>query len=345
MVFEMPNYFITRELFGRWKFDLAVIIYYFLALIITYDIIEPILIASATSEPSPSTPGGLVAFIGVCFMIALIELISNWNYTLLNELKEKSVFGEKTEKNYEKLKKILWHKLVYVLFVIIWLAIIIFTIFNYLMAQIYFPGQMDFIELIAAFTIQIILALCLSELIWMIIVPVLIILWIPTQKLELDVFDSDGSLGLSPIANYLLKISLMITLFGTSTLLWLSTIPIFIYQLLLLLGVIFAPIIYFIFPTVGLNRTMKKIKYKVLDDLNGKLGEYYNNVSSSSTSADWGDRSIQNIIFLIKEVDGKKEWPFSVQGLRNLISSFIIPIGIFLFNTFNNELLSLFGIS
>ncbi len=209
---------------------------------------------------------------------------------------------------------------------------------------------------------QVILALTLAEMLWVIAMPVIIIFllpylgeevkedlsrpktfsskikrrvknWFPTIELNLDIFANDNSMGLSPISNYLLKVSLLITFFGSTLLYWMQH-TILLFAIALLLVILAAPIIYFIFPTIGLNHLMSITKENALKELNGKLREAYTDITRGDTP--WADQSLQNVLLMINEVEKKKQWPFSTRGLRNLISSFLIPIAIFLVNNMDS---------
>ena len=356
----MTNEFITRKKFGRWKFDLYVVIYYIIVITISHLLFQEF--ADPTTEQlNQSIEGGVAAIIGLFILFFVIELVSTLNSSLINDLSKKRVIAGEEKDIREKLTKIIWSNKVYwfaaILFVTIALVFVLGFFIEGTEAITYSEDYIPIAVIMGAFT-QIVLALTLAEMVWVIAMPIIIIFllpylgeekqkeldhgdnfvskiktriknWFPTLDLSLDVFANDNSMGLSPISNYLLKVSLLITFFGTTLLYW-TQHTIFLFAVALLIAVLAAPIIYFIFPTIGLNSLMANTKEHALDELNGKLREAYTDITQGGAS--WSDQSLQNILLMINEVEKKKEWPFSTRGLRNLISSFLIPIAIFIMN-------------
>ncbi|MFX0086459.1 MAG: hypothetical protein ACFFAU_12385 [Candidatus Hodarchaeota archaeon] len=341
----MPNKFITRK-YGRWTFGIGICLLYTILLII-YGFLQVIFIPEIQIHPLDITQPDFdflhhfASYGGIILMLIITEIVSNWNYTLFHELLESDIFQEDKEKMKGEIEGLLWHNGVYLLFIVFYFIPPILTFINSLL------GFVPLHQVVEAFFTLLVAALLFAEMFWVISVPVILILLLPRKNLKPDVFNSDGSLGFAPIANYLLKISLMITLFGSSTLYWITTAPskattpealeaTLLYSSLVLMVVIIVPILYFIVPTIGLNRSMKKAKFEVLNDLNKDLKEIYK-------TKDWKNTSMQNLISLIREVERKNEWPFSMTGIRNLITSFLLPIGIFLFNNVDTILAVLTG--
>ncbi|MFX0065511.1 MAG: hypothetical protein ACFFC7_25340 [Candidatus Hermodarchaeota archaeon] len=325
----MPNYFLTRK-YGFWTFAIGINIFYVVPIIITTFL--------GFWDNKPFTPLNLpIAIVGNITMLVVTEAISNMNFRLFNNLLDNEIILGSKNEIFERIKKILWHKGVYVLFVVFYIITNISTLNGYV------SGIIGSNHLLVDPITNIVLALLFAELVWVIAAPIAVMMFfLPRQELNLDIFHSDGSMGLRPIANYLLLIALMITLVGSISLFWISESPILEYSIALLLGVIMAPIGYFVVPTIGLNKGMKRVKYNALDKLNGSLKEIYNRIESSS-NVDWENPSIQNLLLFIREIENKREWPFSATGVRNLMGSFIIPVSIFLFTNYQ-IIVSFFGI-
>ncbi|MFX1253398.1 MAG: hypothetical protein ACFFCZ_17450 [Promethearchaeota archaeon] len=316
----MPNYFLTRK-YGFWPFAIGINAFYIVPIIITTYL--------GFWTDMPFTPLNLpIAILGNIIMIVVTELISNMNFNLFNNLLDNEIIVGSKNEIFERIEKILWHKGVYVLFLVFYVITDISTL------NVYLLGDIGILNLLVDPITNIVLALLFAEMIWVIGAPLAVMMFfLPRQDLNLDIFNSDGAMGLGSIANYLLLIALMITLFGSVVLFWVSDAPTIDYSIALLLGVIIGPISYFILPTIGLNRAMKREKYNTLDKLNEKLRKIYNNIESARM-VDWENPSIENLLLFIREVEKKNEWPFSATGLRNLIGSFIIPIGIFLITNY-----------
>jgi len=287
----------------------------------------------------------IMSIIGLFIFLVLTDFISSLNKSLLNELIKTKILIDGKNSVYDTLAAILWSKKVYILTGIIYSFTLIMIALDVLLGI-----TQDLNVLIGALA-QIVLAIVLAELIWVVFAPIYIILILPLQAeltkdhnsrlkqkfnlgihLNLDVFASDNSMGLSPISSYLLKVSLLITLYGTSLLYW-TQYPVLIISLMLLAGIISAPLIYFILPTIGLNKVMRIAKRSALDNLSYRLREAYRTFTNSESELNRQEKQdLQNILLLIDIIEKKREWPFSAKGLRNLLSSFIIPIMIFLFN-------------
>ena len=274
----MTNEFITRKKFGRWKFDLYVVIYYIIVITISHLLFQEF--ADPTTEQlNQSIEGGVAAIIGLFILFFVIELVSTLNSSLINDLSKKRVIAGEEKDIREKLTKIIWSSKVYwfaaILFVTIALVFVLGFFIEGTEAITYSEDYIPIAVIMGAFT-QIVLALTLAEMVWVIAMPIIIIFllpylgeekqkeldhgdnfvskiktriknWFPTLDLSLDVFANDNSMGLSPISNYLLKVSLLITFFGTTLLYW-TQHTIFLFAVALLIAVLAAPIIYFIFP-------------------------------------------------------------------------------------------------
>jgi len=246
----------------------------------------------------------IMSIIGLFIFLVLTDFISSLNKSLLNELIKTKILIDGKNSVYDTLAAILWSKKVYILTGIIYSFTLIMIALDVLLGI-----TQDLNVLIGALA-QIVLAIVLAELIWVVFAPIYIILILPLQAeltkdhnsrlkqkfnlgihLNLDVFASDNSMGLSPISSY------------------------------------------FILPTIGLNKVMRIAKRSALDNLSYRLREAYRTFTNSESELNRQEKQdLQNILLLIDIIEKKREWPFSAKGLRNLLSSFIIPIMIFLFN-------------
>ncbi|MHA1331836.1 MAG: hypothetical protein ACTSR2_12245, partial [Candidatus Hodarchaeales archaeon] len=278
------------------------------------------------------------AVIGTTGLAIIIEIISNLNDNFIqNLLLKKIVIGDTTELR-SKAINFVWSSKIYYVVIVTYVIVNIGNIFYFLTGKItiyhmFFGG-------IVGLTVTLTLY---GEFFWLVFSPTIIILYLPKLGLKLDVFDCDMAGGLSPVANYLLKISLMLTLFGTASLYWilgvLKSEEMYI-GFLMLITVIILPILYFIIPTIGLRKFMIDQKKEVLINLNERYNNIYQSVITKNLEKN-DIEQIQIVEILRKHAMEMREWPFSFAGLRNLITSMILPIGLFLLNNLDVILSSL----
>lgn len=327
----MSNHFYTRKKFGRFRFDVIIMLVFTIItalgyyLGITFGFAEE----TFTSEENILL-SGIVAIIGNMFILLFTELISNLNNSLISDLVKANIIEQDSEVFEENARKFIWSNKVYILSALFYCLFFSITTIGILInAETWYGG------VLGGYMGQFILAIIFAELLWSVLAPPIFILFISRYKLKLNIFSGDKSGGLGIIADYLLKISLMITFFGSLLLYWIiqPTTPIEI-SILALISIISAPIIYFIIPTLNLNSIMSTQKNAVIDKLDKNIQESYDKIVTL-TYEDASKELLEYIetnIRLKDQAMQMHEWPFSVSGLRNLSSSFIIPIGIFLLN-------------
>ncbi|MHA2244882.1 MAG: hypothetical protein ACXADY_07920 [Candidatus Hodarchaeales archaeon] len=327
------NYFYTRTKFGRWRFDLIMVVGFTIQFSI--GIIEGIIWGFPTKFPIEILlANNIFAAFGSYSILLLTEIVSQLNSRLISELTENQIFPE-SKKFEKKMMDILWSKKVYILAGLLFIFQLISQTALWLVD---YEGKLLLTHIINLSVLGWLAPILYAELIWTVLIPILLIFALPFLKdirIELNVFTSDSAGGLSPIANYLLQISLMITLTESLALYWLSTPDADLWaQIALVTIIILIPLFYFIIPTIGLNRVMRQQKNAVLKELDKKMKEIYMMVSP--LQAHEVTKSMQyyleTIRLLQESASAMHEWPFSLSGLRNLLSSFLIPMGIFLFN-------------
>jgi hypothetical protein len=294
---------------------------------------------SAETEIMIIIMGGIGNFV----LLVFIEIISNMNYNLLTSLIEKGIIIGDSKELKEKAIRFLWTKYVYVLALLIYSVPFTILTIGVLVGR----AQLEFI-IFGAYINFIFSAILYAEVGWIMFGPILIIaLYLPRhRRIKLKVFDSDLAGGLNPIANYLLKISLMLTILGTIALFWISlglaSEELFILSFILLTGVLSLPLLYFILPTIGLNQIMRKQKYETLSKLDAKIQQIYEVYKTNPSEIDDSlMKQMQMNEMLIQKARMMRDWPFSLRGLRNLLTSFLLPIGIFVINNLDS-LLNLF---
>ncbi len=277
-------------------------------------------------------------------VVLFTDLSSDMSFNLFKKLEEEQVIPRE---NVEQINGFLWDKKVYAITIIIFLISVLFGLMNIIMG--FEPLEYVFsLEFLAALIGQPVFALIFSELIWIIFSTTVTILLLPFRnwKVSLNVFSGDKAGGIHSISTYLLRISLMITLLCTTYLYWVLGPATSIYPLewriVALFGVLSLPLLYFIVPTIGLNRIMKKEKNTVLRELSVRLNHAYSTLTTDSSKIDSTIlEQVQLVELLHTKATQMREWPFSLSGLRNLLTSFILPIGLF-FLTNLQDILSLF---
>lgn len=236
------NYFYTRTKFGRGRFDLIMIIG--ITIQFSLAIIEGSIWGFPTKFPFEiSLANGFFAAIGSYCFLLLTEIVSQLNSRLIRELTENRVFPE-SETFEKKAKDILWSNKVYLLAVVLYIWQ---TITQTALVLVEYEGKLLLTHIINSTILGWIGPILYAELIWIVMVPILLIFTLPFLKdikIELNVFTSDAAGGLSPVADYLLKISLMITLTESLALYWLSTPDAELWaQLALIIIIILIPLI------------------------------------------------------------------------------------------------------
>ncbi|MFX1548609.1 MAG: hypothetical protein ACFFCU_20545 [Promethearchaeota archaeon] len=329
----MPNYYYTRLKIGRKKYLVSFLI---IGTIFGWtQWILNFIFGYAPEEMKAETEflNLIVGGIGNIMLLSFIEIISNMNYNLLITMTKKGVIIGDPQELEEKAIKFLWTKYVYAL------ALLIYSIPFTIITIAVLTGRQHILSVITGYPGFMLSAILYAEVGWIMFGPIFIIaLYLPRhQRIQLNVFDSDLAGGLNPIANYLLKISLMLTLLGTLALYWISqglaTEELFILSLLVLMGILILPLLYFILPTIGLNQIMRKQKCETLSKLDAKIQQIYEIYKTNpSTIDDSLMKQMQMNEMLIQKVRMMRESPFSLRGLRNLLTSFLLPIGVFVLN-------------
>ncbi len=283
----------------------------------------------------------ILFFAGGTFLtITLTDLVGVLSNNLLKDLANKEVI---TPDLRDRSIRIIWSKWVYLLAGVFYIFSLI-SLFALVIIDKY-----DAYNTIGSLIVQIVASVIIAEFLWVVFMTALAILILPSKKgLILNVFSGDKAGGLSPIANYLLKVSLLITLLGSTSIYWgtrSTTEAGLIASILYLLGVIALPIIYFMIPSIGLNRFMKAEKFEVLNELALKMTDAYETLKKSPDSIT-GDylEQIQLTQVLFNQASTMQEWPFSFSGLRNLLTSFLLPIIVFLITNYE-QILSFLNIS
>lgn len=324
----MGNYFITRTKLGRKKFFI---------IISTLSLLQIILQVGLASMAGTLSSMNLIIFpIGFLqniVLLLLIELLSNWTDNLIHKYFENGFIEDPDGRILENLKNRIWSSYVYLFVVVGWVAFIV------LWTTMYALGMTDVVTWIVSSVFMGITSLLYCEILFLVFMPAYLIFKLPKEvQFNLNVFHPDQAGGSTFIANYLLKVSILLTLVGSGILFWATTTPNLIFGLGYLVSAIIPPILYFILPTIGLRSTMVKAKDVSSLKLSTLIENYYMELSAKGIdSMNAKNVDITNVISLIEEVKRMRTWPFSVQGLRNLSTTFLLPVGIYLFN--NQQLL------
>jgi hypothetical protein len=331
MTSEKQNgYFITRQTrFGRKGFYFAMIVLSLIALVLF--LIRDILIGHPQGRTLEEEIIQITfIFLVIIFLIVTTEVVCYLSFNLFSDLNSKGVI---TSDFMQFIRKIIWSKWIYVLSGLFYIITCTSSIGAYLV------GLYDFTDMASSFILNIVGAIIYVEFFWVIFSTTFIILYFPTRSHDviLDVFASDNAGGLSPIASYLLKISLLITLFSTLSLYWVFSPTAgdnpFEIRLLALIIILALPLFYFIIPTIGLNRIMRAKKMEVLDKLTNLITTSYTKVINNSAEIDSAYKEKIELAELLRQnASSMREWPFSFSGLRNLLTSFLLPIALFVFS-------------
>ncbi|NHJ02327.1 MAG: hypothetical protein EAX86_09355 [Candidatus Heimdallarchaeota archaeon] len=331
----MPNYFWTRKRFGRWRYDIIVI---FITALFNFGSITPIIlwgidVLRPNQPPEAHIMDAIVAFIGSTFMLLLTEYLCNISYTMLkNIINREIVRGKPKEEREAEAINFIWNSKIYYLCILLIIAQLGFGVIGVAL------GATTILDGIFGSPVMVLSSIIYVEFFWIAFAPTMLIFYLPRLPIQLNVFESDSAGGLGAIANYLLKGSLILTAFGTFALYWVISTSAIVFEIgVMMLAVILAiPLIYFIVPTIGLRSIMIKEKYRVLDAINYQIGEVYLKLHANDQISQETFIQVQGLSTLRQQVMSMHEWPFSFTGLRNLLTSFLIPIGVFLLNNLDS---------
>ena len=282
----------------------------------------------------------IMAIGGTILSILLTDFISSSSSRLLSELQENAII---TKDQREKITAILWNDRIYLVAGVVYGISLILNTLLFVAAE-----KKDLTEYLIPYFTGGITAVIATELVWIIFSVPFIILIAPFKNkkiIQLDVFAADRAGGLAPVSTFLLKGSLLLTLLGSTFIYWIFRPPIISFELSLitLIGVLSLPLVYFILPTIGLNRIMRTQKQQILNQLAQTVKEthrrFVHNPEATSSSQ---IEKIELTRILERRASEMQEWPFSFSGLRNLLTSFILPIGVYILTNIK-DLLSFFN--